>query len=83
MAQEKQKITDSMSAALAKAPVDAHPRMIQGKLNAVLFEPFVFTHMGYIMNPSGDMTVGEYWKNTEHELGTKISLKRVETWKCK
>ena len=83
LTEEKQKVMETMAASLAKAPVEAHNRMIQGKLNAILFEPHVLPHMSYILSSSGDVTVQEYWKSIEHELSTKVKLGRVEAWRCK
>jgi hypothetical protein len=57
--------------------------MIKGKLNSILYEPYVFRSMGFILASGGDTTVNDYWKETEHELSSQITLGRVESWKCK
>lgn len=72
-----------MAEAIAKAPPQSHDRIISGKLKSVLFTPHVFPYMGYVLNSSGEMSVGDYWKQTEHEIGTKIKLGKVDFWKCK
>jgi hypothetical protein len=57
-----EKIKVSMAKALERAPANAHERMIKGKLNASLYSPFVFRHMGYVLASDGNSTVDDYWK---------------------
>ena len=53
-----------MAKALEKAPPNVHERMINGKLKSLLYEPSVFSHMGYILASGGDTSVDDYWKET-------------------
>lgn len=73
----------TMSEALTKAPAEFHNKMIAGKLKSTLYSPYVFPHMGYVLNSSGEVTVGDYWRQVEQELNTNIKFVKAEFWKCK
>lgn len=71
-----------MAERLSKAPEHTHAKIISGKLNVSYFQENLLPNMPYILSNEG-LSVEDYWRETEKELGSKINIVRSMVWECK